>query len=203
MNRRAIFLFVLLIACVTHLTEAQNKPQTPSADQLNYDEPYNLIELLRLPAKTIITWNPGALRSQPTYKLFLGSRMDFTFEKEVKTWAQKWNDKHGRKYGEVSIVADIAQADIILARYQNLRELVEETVVTEPTKSRSGTPNMIVDTMKTTLMARPQYSYLLLPKAEGLEIIWRKRNLIRQGEKPSQNAASDLLAALTKRLKTK
>lgn len=61
---------------------AQNQSQTK--EQLNYDEPYNLIELLKLPNKTEVEWKTGSLPSLPSYKIFLGSRLDFAFEKEIK-----------------------------------------------------------------------------------------------------------------------
>lgn len=195
--KRFTVLFVIAIVCSSNVMQAQNKPPEKPSTQLNYDEPYNLIELLKPPDKTVILWQPTPLRPQSTYKLFLGTRMDFTFEKAVKNWAEKWNEKEGKKHGTVTIVTEIKQADVILARYQNLRELVEETVVNEP----SMNPNGLANTVKTTIYARPQYSYLLLPKDDSLAIIWRQRKLFRQGDKPSQNTPSDLLSVLSKQLK--
>jgi len=194
-----LFLLLLLLPPLSGLEfplKAQSSKDTLPREHLNFDEPYNLIELLRLPAKTQITWKPGSLPHKPNYKIFVGSRLDFALEDEIKSFIKRWNQQQGNKHGSLQSVAAPAEADVILAKYQSPRETIEETVIIGHTTG----PKHITGTEKTTSLRVPHYAYLLVPQTDGYEIIWRQRKLVAKGSKLRRNGAGDLLTALTRSL---
>jgi hypothetical protein len=96
-------------------------------------------------------------------------------------WLDEWNKKDGRKYGIVEIITDIAQSDVILARYA-MREKVTERTLT----SSVPVPATVYDPATNTSVTRPVpqtssisyslvpvYAYVIARKATGLEILWR------------------------------
>ncbi len=191
-NTHALIALLLLVFNVV----AQEKNKARNDEQPDATEKYNLIETLRASHKTQITFKASALPQQTTFKLFLESRLDFALEKSLKAWVYRWNKKQGMKFGQLTFVKNIKQADVILVRFQDLQEVVEETVTTGAIRN----PHLLVGSTQTTNFYSPFYSYILLPKTDGFEIIWRHRKLSNRDVSKSRGHAPELIKALTERL---
>jgi hypothetical protein len=178
-------------------TTAQEKASTSSAKPLAPHERAYLLEVLRLSPQTLIEWRSNKLPPKSSHKLFLGSRFDFVFEAEIKTWVRKWNEGKEGKATRLQIIEDIQQADIVLVRFQNIQETVEETTTSDTSQPAA----QIGGSVKLTIIRLPVYSYLLIPKSSGYEILWRQRKMIERDAPPKKNLASDLLTALAKQLR--
>lgn len=189
-------LLTLFILCSAGLAIAQEKAKATSTRKLAAHERAYLLEVLRLPPHTPIDWSSEKLPTKRSYQIFLGSRFDFVFEAEVKLWVEKWNKgKHGKLNFQVT--EDIQQADIILVRFQNIQETVEETTTSDTSQPAA----QIGGSVKLTIIRLPVYSYLLILKSTGYQLLWRQRRMIERDAPPKKNLASDMLSALTKQLR--
>ncbi|MBZ5729431.1 MAG: hypothetical protein LAP87_31205 [Acidobacteriia bacterium] len=83
---------------------------------------------------------PAADKSLPggPIKVFLAVGPDASVEQHFSKWIQNWNKKDGKKYGTVSLVSRLDQADVVLARYVHAEQAVPRTV--EESKTLSGPP---------------------------------------------------------------
>jgi hypothetical protein len=179
-------LLTLFSLFLVDLATAQEKASTSSAKPLAPHERAYILEVLRLSPQTLIEWRSNKLPPKSSHKLFLGSRFDFVFEAEIKTWVRR-----------LQIIEDIQQADIVLVRFQNIQETVEETTTSDTSQPAA----QIGGSVKLTIIRLPVYSYLLIPKSSGYEILWRQRKMIERDAPPKKNLASDLLTALAKQLR--
>lgn len=88
-------------------------------------------------------------------------------------WISKWNKDNGIKYGTLEVVSDIAKADVYLARYRGSK--------------------LIVEIMPTATV------FLVVPKNDGLEVIWRQAVAID----PDKGASPIIEKEIEKRMKAR
>lgn len=191
------FASIALIILFGFTVEAQKKHRGKIIEQPDAIECYALAEYLGVPQKTKFSAGSSAFTKQAVYKIYLSSRLDFWLETTLEKWIQRWNENKGKKYAELAIVKELNKADIVLIRFQDPTETVEETVISEPIISgqiRQGT-------IRSTNIFSPVRSYILLPKADGFEIVWRHKKLLPRDTPSNRIGFAGFENALTAQLK--
>jgi len=134
-----------------------------------------LRERLSLPATVNIATDLRArLPAGPSLKVYIATtKGDPTYWFFVESF-DKWNKKDGLSYGQIQVVSDLTQSDVILVLYRS-RERV-------PHSSTTGAGSIPGRTVSGPLLARPplseslpdtQYSYLITRKSDAFEIAYR------------------------------
>jgi hypothetical protein len=112
--------------------------------------------------------------------------LDTNVRQDVSNWIAEWNQKEADKYGKLEIVSDSLQADVSMLRY--LRPLPPTDPISAMTwTGPKGKAHRLI----------PVYSYLMVHKSDGLEILWRKVDLTYQEE---HEFSAKLLANQLKKL---
>lgn len=119
-------------------------------------------------------------------KVNLESIIDPKVRETVTNWVSEWNQKEADKLGKIEIVPGSQQADVTLVRY--LRALP----ATDPISGLTWT-----DPKGKVHGLVPVYSYLMVLKLDGLDILWRKVDLTYREE---HEASAKLLANELKKL---
>lgn len=142
---------------------------------------------LDLPEASPITLAPAPTFPKATpLKVFLAMGLDMKVRATFVEKIDEWNKKNGSKYGLVEVTDKLSSADLILARY----------TLQEKVSSRTGsyvTPASVYDaatgTWKSSPVSRtysissvPGYNYMIIPTANGYEIIWRSVGEASVGE---------------------
>ena len=121
-------------------------------------------------------------------KICLETILDPQVREDLTSWIAEWNKKEADKYGTFEIVSDSLQSDISVLRYLH------------PLPSSDPISAMFLDDPKGKRHSLiPVYSYLMVRKADSLEILWRKVDLTYKEEHEfSAKLLSDQLKKLMK-----
>lgn len=116
-----------------------------------------------------------------TLKVYVAVGIDMVVKANFVRWFDDWNRKNGKKYGNVEVVTEITQADVIVARYTVLERattksdtysnVVPGTVYNPATNSSVTRP--VSRTFSVSYSMVPVFAYIMLAKPAGLEIISR------------------------------
>jgi len=108
----------------------------------------------------------------PPLKVRVETIFDPTIRQLVTDWINEWNQKEAQKYGKLGVAPDGLQADISVLRYSHLPAtgLIGKLGLT------CTDPNGKVQRLI------PIYSYLIVERSDGLEILWRKVYLTYEEE---------------------
>jgi hypothetical protein len=118
-------------------------------------------------------------RSLPSGKLkvFLGIGLDTQLRDNFVRWINDWNRKDGKKFGEIEIVSELQQADIIFARYA-MSDRVSNRTDTKPMTTSVYNPN--TNQLEQRTIARtysrsvvPAYGYVLRRIDNRLDVLSR------------------------------
>lgn len=104
-------------------------------------------------------------------KINLESVVDSKVREGVANWVAEWNQKEANKYGRIEIVPDSLKADVTVVRYLRALPPTDPISVMAWTDPKGKVHRLI-----------PVYSYLMVRKADGLDILWRKVDLTYQEE---------------------
>ena len=163
------FLIVFLFLFTFDSVPAQSGFSIASLQKLSDDERSFLRKGFKLGDSSAVEETKSGLRFTPSstpLKVNLESILDPNVRKVVFDWIGEWNLKDASKYGTIEIVTDGLNADVTLVRY--LRSLPS----TDPISAMTWT-----DPKGKTHRLIPVYSYLMVCKANSLEILWRKVDL--------------------------
>lgn len=160
-------------AVVLALVSLRLEAQTP--DQ----ELAVLRQLLNVPETASVS--PAAVPRLPGtggVKLFLATGLDMGVRQSFLKWVEEWNRKDARKHGAVTLVANAALADVVLARY------VDRSKAQTATDTALGS-GVVYDPGTQQTRAAPyarQYSYSQVPvfayvlaqtAPNSFQIVWR------------------------------
>jgi hypothetical protein len=138
--------------------------------QGNAEELTALRSHLGLPDGATVTLAPSSQIEKPgSLKVHLAFGLDTGVRNNFLKWIDGWNRRDGKRRGMLEIVPEIAQADVILARY---------TVLDKATTQSSGT---VIGTPRGSLIGNtgsyqevPAYAYVLVPSSgPSINILWR------------------------------
>jgi hypothetical protein len=107
-------------------------------------------------------------------KVCVETILDLTVRQDVTNWIAEWNQKEADKYGKLDIEPDSIQADVSLLRY------LHSLPATDPISRMTWT-----DPKGKVHPLIPVYSYVMIRKANALEILWRKVDLTYKEEHES------------------
>jgi hypothetical protein len=142
-------------------------------DFLGKDEFVRLREQLNVSSSISVTL--AELKGFPSanpLKIYLAIE-DPKVSESLVEWISEWNKDNGAKYGTLEIVSDISKADVYLARYRG--------------------SNLIVQIMPTATV------FLVVPKNDGLEVIWRQALAIN----PDKVSSPTIEKEIEKRMKAR
>jgi hypothetical protein len=171
MSRLTTLLFVIFILCTP--VSAQCRLVATSLEKINDEERGLLRKSFKLPdAATISEVKDKTFPPAAPLKVRIETIFDPTVRQLVTDWINEWNQKEAEKYGKLDIAPDRLQADVSVLRYSHrpATGLMGKVVLT------CTDPNGKVQRLI------PIYSYLIVEKSEGLEILWRKAYLTYQEE---------------------
>ncbi|OFW58242.1 MAG: hypothetical protein A2133_09880 [Actinobacteria bacterium RBG_16_64_13] len=155
-----------------------------------------LISHLGLPDSTSVSVaSIPRLPAVDSMRVYLGFGMDMGVRNNFGSWINNWNARDAKKYGTIVLVEEIADADLVFARFV-VREQTEKHVGTNsyvvPTRSTETTSGGVFggggyatgNAQTTTTGSRvvtdtysfvtvPVYAYMLTRGPSGLEVIWR------------------------------
>src|SRR5262245_23022279 len=114
--RKIVYLIIAILLCVVS-----------AAGQTATEENARLREHLNIGPDVPIHLGRATLPPQTPLKVFIATGLDLGVQKNFQKWLEDWNKKNGRKFGQVDVVPDVTQADVILARYVDRSHVVTET----------------------------------------------------------------------------
>jgi hypothetical protein len=83
------------------------------------EEANRLRQLLNVPSSTIIVSSSSSkLPAGTPLKIYIATGKADAAERRFTQWIDKWNRGEGRRYGTIEVVADLTQADLVIARYE-------------------------------------------------------------------------------------
>jgi len=142
-------------------------------DFLGKDEFTRLREQINVsPAVSVTLAESKDLPAGNPLKLYLAIE-DPGISESLVGWVKKWNRDFGAEYGSIEVVSDISKADVYLARY--------------------GGSTLIAEIMPTATV------FLVLPKSDGLEVIWKQAVVIN----PDQYSSPLIEKEIEKRMKAR
>jgi hypothetical protein len=119
-----------------------------------------LREQLGVSASVPITMaNSPDLPKDESLKVYIAAGFDMEVRKRTAERIEEWNKKDAVKYGALKLVTEIDQADVILVNYSD-RE--------HPITKVGGTAGQVG-----TAIFIPGNSYIVVPKGQGYEVLWR------------------------------
>ena len=119
-----------------------------------------LREQLGVPPSVPITIadSPDLPNSDPL-KVYIAAGFDMEVRKRTTKRVNDWNKKDAKKYGSLTIVTELTEADVILVQYSD-RE--------NPITRVGGSGGRV-----TSATFIPGTSYIIVPKGGAYEVLWR------------------------------
>lgn len=156
-------------------------------EKMNDEERALLRKGFKMPeAASIIVVKDKTFSTGVPLKICLETILDPQVREDLNSWITEWNKKEADKYGTLEIVSDSLQSDISVLRYLH------------PLPPSDPISAMFWDDPKGKRHSLiPVYSYLMVRKADSLEILWRKVDLTYKEE---HEFSAKLLADQLKKL---
>ena len=192
MRRPPTLLFLIFVLCTLGSAQGDSplgcRMVAGSLEKINDEERAVLRKGLKLPdAATVTEVKDKTFPPAVPLKVRIDTILDPRVRELVRDWINEWNLKEAEKYGKLEVVPDPLQADVSVLRYSHLPAIgiLSKAVLT------CTDPNGKVQRLI------PIYSYLIVEKSDGLEILWRKVYLTYQEE---HEFAAQLLTDQLKKL---
>lgn len=83
------------------------------------EEISRLKEHLELPAKAAISGQAAGIPQKDPIKVFVAVGLDSQTKANFVRWINRWNKSNTKKYPKMELVSEIAQADVVLARFMD------------------------------------------------------------------------------------
>ena len=148
------------------------------------DEMVALRKHLELPENINLALASSSRISQAgPLKVYLAFGLDIGVRNNFEQWINKWNKGDGKKFGALQVISQMAQADVILARY---------VVPSDATSTTSGAiyANSGIMVGRTGLYQTiPVYAYVVARTPTAVEVRWRytgqttTEETVKSGEK--------------------
>ena len=103
--------------------------------------------------------NSPDLPTTDSLKVYVAAGFDMDVRKRTTERIAEWNKKDAQKYGVLTVVSELSQADVILVQFSDRDH---------PISRVNGTEGNI---HTTTYI--PGNSYIIVPKGNGYEVLWR------------------------------
>jgi hypothetical protein len=103
--------------------------------------------------------NSDELPNTNPLKVYLATGFDMEVRKRTSERIDNWNKEQAKTHGALAVVTDLSQADVILVQYSD-RE--------HPITRVGGNTGKV-----STATFIPGSSYIIVPKGEGYEVLWR------------------------------
>ncbi len=117
-------------------------------------------EQLGVPESTPITLaNSSDLPATDPLKVYVAAGFDMDVRKRTTERITEWNKKDAQKYGTLTVVSELSQADVILVQFSDRDHPISRVHGTE-------------GNIHTTTYI-PGNSYIIVPKGNGYEVLWR------------------------------
>jgi len=110
--------------------------------------------------------NSPDLPTADPLKVYIAAGFDMDVQKRTVERIDEWNKKDAKKYGALTVVTELSQADVILAHYSDRDRPI----------SRVHGNDKTVNT--TTYI--PGNSYIIVPKGQGYAVLWRYQGKWRE-----------------------
>ena len=126
-----------------------------------------LREQLGVPASVpiAIANSPDLPKADPL-RVYIAAGFDMDVRKRTTERINEWNKKDAQKYGALTVVTELSQADVILVQYSDKEHPINEV---GGTSKSVGTVTYI-----------PGNSYIIVPKGQGYEVLWRYQGKSRE-----------------------
>ena len=153
-------------------------------------ELFKLREFLKVSPSTKIAPSTASLPCGTSLKVYIATGKDIDLNKVFIRRISEWNKKNGQKFGHLEVVADISEAQVVLAWYSIRIEKMTHPPDDTPSDERICCPER-------------GYSYLLVRTDDGFEML--SRIIIEGYTLPSEadSRGNTLRAEFFKRMKAR
>ncbi|MGB7921629.1 MAG: hypothetical protein WCF57_00155 [Pyrinomonadaceae bacterium] len=166
------------------------------------DEANRIRRLLNVPSDTIIVSSSSSkLPAGTPLKIYMATGEGNGAQRRFAQWIEKWNRGEGQRYGTIEVVSDLAQAHLVIARYEGDYAIAPRTSIgTIPGIGIGNSPSSHISKRGTrAYVYRPLYLYLLTRTPDALAIVYR--HVDRYNTKDRLDPHGNLLSALKKKMK--
>jgi hypothetical protein len=126
------------------------------------------------PEATLRLSSRGELPATGALRIGLATGLDTRVRDNLTRWTEEWNRKQGAKQGRLTLVADLGEAQVVLARLLD-EEKAKATTQTFMTAEPPATPGSSRSRRSSfTVYQAPVHSYVLAAAPGGFEIVWRE-----------------------------
>ena len=105
--------------------------------------------------------NSPDLPTADPLKVYIAAGFDMEVRKRTSERIDEWNKKDAQKYGALTLVSELSQADVVLVQYSDKEHPISKVHSNTSTKA-----------INTTVFI-PGNSYIVAPKGNGYEVLWR------------------------------
>lgn len=158
-------------------------PATDAGAQLSQEaELAKLRQLLSLPEAASLKVAPApSVPSATPLKVAIATGLDVRVRRNFTDWIEEWNRKEGKKVALLKVVADPADAHVVLVRYterEKARLTTQTTTTPDSAISASGSVTTRTTRHSYTFLQGPIYAYVLrVTGPNALEIVSRYSTL--------------------------
>lgn len=129
------------------------------------------------PEATLRLSSRGALPSTGALRIGLATGLDTRVRDNLTRWTDEWNRKEGAKQGRLTIVDDLAEAQVVLARLLDEDKARATTQTFTAAEPPTGTGTSRSRRSSFTVYQAPVHSYVLAAAEGGFEIVWRQAGI--------------------------
>jgi hypothetical protein len=126
-------------------------------------------------ARLSVAASPALPEARPL-RLFLAIGLDVRVRENLTRWVEEWNRKEGDKQGRLKVVADLAEAHVVLAREVDTDKArtTNQTFVTPGMTPPRSTGTTSTQRTTFTVLQAPVRSYVLsVVGPDDVRIVWR------------------------------
>lgn len=126
------------------------------------------------PEATLRLSSRGALPATGALRIGLATGLDTRVRDNLTRWTGEWNRKDGAKQGRLTLVDNLGEAQVVLARLldEDKAKATTQTFLTAEPPSRPGSSR--TGRSSFTVYQAPVHSYVLAAVPGGFEIVWRE-----------------------------
>lgn|SRR6266404_4503239 len=155
MKRIPLTCLLLLLATLTVSAQTMEEEIGRVREQLGVSE-----------STPITVANSPDLPTADPLKVYIAAGFDMDVRKRTVERIDEWNKKEAKKYGSLTVVTELSQADVILAQFSDKEH---------PISKVSGNEKQV-----NTTTYIPGNSYIIVPKGNGYEVLWRYQGKWRE-----------------------
>ena len=143
----------------------------------------------------------GELPRTGTLRIGLATGLDTRVRDNLTRWTEEWNRKEGAKQGNLTLVQDLAEAQVVLVRLleEDKAKATTQTFTAAEPPNATGTSRSRRSSF--TVYQAPMHAYVLAATPGGFEIVWRQTGLAPVD--PTDGSGREVWDAFRKLLKPK